>query len=97
MPNLNVVATIVAKPDSVDEVRAGLSTLAAASRDEAGCVSYELYESAAAPGTFVTVEAWTDQAALQAHMQTPHLQAALATFGTHLAGAPAIHPLTPVE
>ncbi|GAA4484790.1 antibiotic biosynthesis monooxygenase [Rhodococcus olei] len=97
MPNLNVVATIVAKPGSEETVRAGLSTLAAVSRQESGCVAYDLYESSAAPGTFVTVEEWTDQGALQAHLETPHLQAALSSIGAHLDGAPAIHPLTPVD
>ncbi len=96
MSNLKVVATLVAKSGSEDVVRTGLSSLAAASRAESGCVSYDLYESAAAPGTFVTIEVWVDQAAVAAHMSTPHVQAALATFGSHLDGAPAIHPLTPV-
>ncbi|WP_027502752.1 putative quinol monooxygenase [Rhodococcus sp. UNC363MFTsu5.1] len=97
MSDLKVVATIAAKPGSEQIVRDGLSTLAAASRGEDGCLGYELYESSAAPGTFVTVEVWTGQEALQAHMATPHLQAALGTFGSHLAGAPQIHPLTPIE
>ena len=59
-------------------------------------MGYELYESAAAPGTFVTLETWTGQPALDEHMQTPHLAAAFAAAGDHLAGAPAIHPLTKV-
>ena len=48
-------------------------------------------------GTFVTVEVWTGQEAVDAHMKSPHFQAALGTFGEHLAGAPAIHPLKPVS
>ncbi|MFE3290646.1 putative quinol monooxygenase [Rhodococcus sp. NPDC059234] len=97
MSELRVVATIVAEPGSEAAVSEGLSALAAASRAEKGCVSYDLYESSSAPGTFVTIEVWTGQEALQAHLAAPHLQAALATFGPHLAGAPAIHPLTPVS
>ena len=41
-------------------------------------MAYDLYESAATPGVFVTVERWTDQAALDAHMQSPHIAAAFA-------------------
>jgi quinol monooxygenase YgiN len=40
---------------------------------------------------------WTGQDALDAHMKSPHFQAALGTFGEHLAGAPAIHTLKPVS
>lgn len=95
--DLQVVAVISAKPESVDAVRAGLSRLASESRKEDGNVSYTLFESEAEPGTFVTIEVWTSQDALDTHMQTPHLQAALAEFGAHLAAAPAIHPLRPVD
>ena len=59
-------------------------------------VKAEHVESAAAPGVFVTVERWTDQAALDAHMQTPHVAAAFAAAGDALAGDVAIHPLVPV-
>ena len=59
-------------------------------------LAYDLYESAAAPGVFVTVERWSDQAALDAHMQSPHVAAAFASADGALAGDVAIHPLTPV-
>lgn len=94
--NLRVVATIVAKPESVDAVRDGLTALVAESAKEAGNVGYELFESGSTPGTFVTIEVWRSQADLESHMQTPHLQQALTAFGDHLAGPPAIHPLIPV-
>jgi quinol monooxygenase YgiN len=93
MSELRVVATIPAKSGSEDDVRSALTTLAEASRSEDGCVSYELFESAAAPGTFVTIETWRGQEELDAHMQSPHLLAALAAAGPLLDGAPAIHPL----
>ncbi|UUZ59087.1 putative quinol monooxygenase [Nocardioides sp. B-3] len=61
MSELNVVATIPVKDEHVEVIRGALSDLAAATRDEAGCPAYDLYESAAAPGVFVTVERWTDR------------------------------------
>ncbi|WP_042937947.1 putative quinol monooxygenase [Rhodococcus sp. AW25M09] len=94
--DLEVVATIIAKPDAVDAVRDGLSALVAESRKEDGNVSYKLFESAVEPGTFITIEVWKSQEDLDGHMQTPHLQKALSEFGPHLAAAPAIHPLRPV-
>ncbi|KRE42394.1 putative quinol monooxygenase [Knoellia sp. Soil729] len=97
MTELHVVATIPVKPEHVEAMRGPLTQLAEATRQESGCVAYDLYESAAAPGVFVTVERWTDQDALDAHMRTPHVAAAFAAAGDALAGEVAIHPLSPVE
>lgn len=95
MTDLNVVALISAKPGSEAIVRDALTELVGHTRQEEGCLKYELFESAATPGTFVTIEEWTDQAALDAHMASPHIAATFATAGDHLASAPDIHPLTP--
>lgn len=97
MSELHAVATIPASAGSEAAVRTALTTLAEATRAEEGCLSYALYESAAAPGTFVTVERWTDQAALEAHLATPHVAAAFAAAEGHLAGEVAVHPLAPVD
>ena len=72
------------------------TTLAEATRAEEGCLAYDLFESGSAPGTFVTVERWTDTAALDAHMATPHVAAAFAAAAGALSGEVAIHPLQPV-
>lgn len=96
MSELHVVATIPARSEAVDAIRAALQDLAAATRQEDGCLAYDLYESAAAPGTFVTVERWADQSALDAHLASPHVAAAFAAAEGALAGDVAIHPLLPV-
>lgn len=96
MSDLNVVAVITATPGSETEVREALTELVTATRDETGCLSYELFESASAPGTFVTIERWEDQGAMDAHMRSDHVAAAFAAAGAHLAEAPAIHELQPL-
>lgn len=94
--NLHVVATIPTDPAQGDAVRAGIADLVAATRTEEGCVAYACYESAAAPGTFVTIEEWRTQADLDAHMTTPHIAKAFEVLGPALAGEVAIHPLQPL-
>ena len=94
--DLAVVALIPAKPGSEGIVREALDKLVAPTRAEEGCRSYDLYESATTPGTFVTVEAWAAQSDLDAHMASAHIAEVFATAGDHLAAAPAIHVLTPV-
>lgn len=96
MSVLNVVAVLSAKPGSEDVVSGALTKLAAASREEEGCVSYALHVSHADPATFITIEQWQSQEHLDAHMQTPHVAEAFAAAGEHLAAAPAIHQLNPV-
>lgn len=91
---LRVVATLPIDPAKSAEAAAALSTLAAATlANEPGCYAYDVYESTAAPGTFVTVEAWRAQEDLDAHMATPHMGAAFEVLGGAIAGDVAIHPL----
>lgn len=93
MSTLHVVATIPVKPESVELAAGGLGELALATREEEGCISYVLYESASAPGTFVTVEEWRSQDDLNAHLKSDHVAKAFSEFGDHLAGEVSIHPL----
>lgn len=96
MTAVPVVAVVVAKQGSADVVREALTVLARASRGQEACVSYDVHESAATPGAFVTIECWRSQADLDGHLQSEHFQQAVQTTTGHLAKAPAIHPLHPV-
>ena len=93
MPDLDVVAVLTAKPGSERIVEDALTALVGPTRAEEGCVSYTLSVSTADPSSFVTVERWRSQSDLDAHLQTDHVQRALAVAGEHLAVPPAIHPL----
>ena len=88
-----VVATMVAKPESVDTVRDACTKAIEAVHDEPGCELYALHE---ADGTFVFVEQWADADALTTHSTAPAVGALFATVGEHLDGAPDIKMLTPV-
>ena len=48
--------------------------LTLASRQDAGCVAYDVFESATNPGVFMICETWTDAEALKAHMAAPHFE-----------------------
>ena len=52
-----VIATMTAKPESVDTVRNACTQAIEAVLDEPGCQLYSLHES---DGTFVFVEQWAD-------------------------------------
>ena len=83
---LVVIATLPGKPDKREEIAAALAKAAAASRGDAGCVSYAFHRDLENPDSYVSVEVWEDQASLDAHFQAPHLAELLAVAGDLLAG-----------
>ena len=85
-----VMARINVKPESAAAARDILIPLVNASRKEAGCLAYELFQRPDAAHVFQTVEQWTDQAAVDAHMGTPHIAAAIAAAGPMFTAPPEI-------
>ena len=85
-----VFARINVKPEVVDLAKNILLDLVIKSRQETGCMAYELYQQAEAPHVFQTVEQWKHEADAEAHMQTVHVGAAIAAAGPLLAQAPEI-------
>ncbi len=94
---VKVIATLIAKSDKVEETKAALSSLVDPTRAEPGCVSYELFQSNDDPTEFVTVEEFTDDAAIDSHMSSEHIGAALAAAPEILAADPRIQRYTLVK
>lgn len=88
--SLRVVAHITALPGAIEETKAMLLGLIAPTRQEAGCISYQLHVNNANPAEFTFIEEWSDDAALDQHLATPHLAAALARIPELLAAPPDI-------
>lgn len=93
MPVVVVVATMTAKPESVDTVREACKRAIEAVHQEPGCELYALHE---ANGTFVFVEQWADADALKTHSAAPGVTTLFSEVGEHLDGAPDIKMLQPV-
>ncbi len=83
--NLYVIAELVAKPDQVEALRNLLVPFVAGARKEPGCKHYSLLEDKTQPGRFLTFETWDGEAALDAHMKTPAIKAAVPKLGPILA------------
>ena len=69
-----VIAEIVSKKEKADELRSLLVPFAEKAAKEPGCLVYTLMEVIGEPGRFLTFERWTDKAALDVHMTTPHIK-----------------------
>jgi quinol monooxygenase YgiN len=69
-----VVGRVRTNPENRDAlVRIG-QAVAEASREEAGCISYRLYEDIELENEFVFVEEWESSEALQSHFATSHIR-----------------------
>lgn len=67
----------------LERVRPAVAAMMAASRGEAGCLSYAYAQDLADPCMVRVVERWADEAALAEHFATAHM----AAFGLTIAGA----------
>ena len=71
--SLIVAGTVRVPPENVDRFRPAMTAMMTASRAEDGCIAYGYAEDVAEPGLIHVFEVWRDQAALEAHFQTPHM------------------------
>jgi quinol monooxygenase YgiN len=77
MKIVTVVATFEAKPGKETELKKILTALVAPTRQEAGCINYDLHQSPDEPGKFLFHENWTSKELLDAHLQSAHIKALL--------------------
>ena len=68
---IHLVVTLQVKPGHLDRLKQPTAELVAASRQEAGCVSYNAAYADDGITAYI-VEHWKDQAAVDFHNKTPH-------------------------
>lgn len=95
--SLKVVAHLISKPDTIEQTREVLLGLVEPTRLENGCIAYELFQNNGDPTDFTFVEEWTDDTALDAHLETPHLVDAGAKLGDLLVAEPDIRRYTLIK
>ena len=90
MKTITVVANFQAKPGKEAELKKILISLVAPTRQEAGCINYDLHQSPADPAKFLFHENWATQAQLDAHLANAQIQALLPRVGELCTGFPDI-------
>jgi len=63
-----------AKAGMEDYVKQFLVKLVAHSRQDEGCIIYNIHQSTEDPGEFMLYSTWRDEAAFHAHNQQPHME-----------------------
>lgn len=70
---LYLIATLKIKPGSLPAIMEAVMPCIEATRQEKGCISYDLHQSLTDPETLVFVERWETRQALENHFTEPHL------------------------
>ncbi|MDZ8055277.1 MAG: putative quinol monooxygenase [Aulosira sp. ZfuVER01] len=87
---IRIVARVIALPDKVEALKAVLLELIEPTRQEAGAIKYELLQNQEDPTDFTFIEEWTSNAALNIHLNSPHVQEALAKVEGLVAATPEV-------
>ena len=69
-----VIARVKAKQGKEEELKQALLGLIEPSRNDDGCINYDLHISEDGPGQYMFHETWRDKEALVKHLSTPHLR-----------------------
>ncbi len=64
-------ARLKVKPDKVEEAKSVALAIVADSRNEAGCINYDIHQSIEDETIFFWHETWVNKAALDEHFATP--------------------------
>jgi quinol monooxygenase YgiN len=83
-----VVGRVQTDAERRDDLVRLAQDVARASRQESGCLNYELFADPEDEHRFVIVEEWADEAALQEHFRTPHIDHFMRHFPATLSAPP---------
>ncbi|PHP52767.1 putative quinol monooxygenase [Actinomyces ruminis] len=87
---IRIIATFTVRPDAVEEFTAKAIQLVAGSRAEPGNISYELLRARGDATTLTFLEAWADDAAIEAHNNSAHFTTLIPQLIALSDGDPAI-------
>ena len=94
---ITIVVTIPVQPEKIEHFESVIRVLEAAVHEhEADCLLYRMSKSRTVPHTYVNLEMYTDQAALDRHTEAAYFKNALTQFGDCLSAVPDIHYLDTV-
>jgi quinol monooxygenase YgiN len=74
---IRVVARVIALPDKIEELKAVLLQIVEPTRQEEGCIQYDLFQNQTDPTDFTFVEEWTTKETLDKHLASEHIQTAV--------------------
>ena len=95
--SIRVVALVNVRPEKLQEAFEAFDPLVASTRNEEGCITYELLQNVEDPHDLTFVEEWSSAEALQAHFETEHFLAVAARADELLTAPPDIRRYTVIK
>lgn len=74
---VTVIARAKARPGMEERLAEAAGTLISPTRDEEGCMNYDLHQSVEGPTEILFYENWRSKADLDRHLQTEHIKQVL--------------------
>ncbi len=71
---IRIVAPLTVKPEYLEEVTQAMLAVVAASREELGCLQYDLHQEIGSTHSFVFYERWRSDEAVAQHEASEHFQ-----------------------
>ena len=90
-----VIARVEIRPDAWELFVAAAAQCIAKTREEQGCLAYEIHESVTQPCRFVSYESWETRADIDRHMAAPHVVAFLEAARACVTAPPVIEVVEP--
>ena len=75
--DVHAIAVLNARPDKTEELNALLTSLLEPTRQESGCIQFDLLQNRETPREFAIVSRWHSEQAVQYHIGTNHAQRAM--------------------
>ncbi|BBL89427.1 antibiotic biosynthesis monooxygenase [Vibrio rotiferianus] len=85
---IHLTAAFYAKTDSISQLKQALEGMLEPTRNEPGCLRYQLFQDKNDPSQFLFQEQFADQAAFDQHCKTEHFQTLLASLDGLLLSEP---------
>ena len=72
---LTIIARFLVKPEKLELVLSEIPKMIKATREEEGCIDYDLHQDNENPNLFLFYENWTTRELWQKHMNSDHVNA----------------------
>jgi quinol monooxygenase YgiN len=96
MSAVTVVAKVIAKSESIETVKTELIKILAPTRQEEGCIEYNLHQDNENPALFIFYETWENLSCLENHMNTDHFKNFAHAVGSMVEEI-VVHKMTHIE
>ncbi|RKS87476.1 quinol monooxygenase YgiN [Orbus hercynius] len=95
MSQIHIVAMFTIKPEFNEQFKLEFKQLVAASRQEEGCLQYDLHQDIKDPHTYIFIETWQSKQAIERHNAQSHFKQ-FAKFTEGKVAKKAVHLMTPM-